>query len=85
MGYILSLLRAWILSNLGGRIGVIIGVIIGVLGVIGLLVFEFIGDGATGNGIIAAIVWAFLSLIAIPLFGIVGAIIGAIVKKVTGR
>ena len=85
MGRLRSLLRAWILSNLGGKIGVIIGIIIGVLGVIGFLILELDRNAPTGNGIIAAIVWAFLSLIAIPLLGIVGAIIGTIVKKVTGR
>jgi hypothetical protein len=89
MAIVYALIRRLVLriitANVGGLIGIIIGAIAGVLGIILCLVFtigSFGKDPEFFNGILLVIFWVFLSLIGIPLLGMIGAIIGTIVKLI---
>jgi len=80
MGIIAAIIR-WICSrNLGGLIGIIIGIIIGVVGLIACFIGSGTSDTEITNRIFVAFFWAFLSVIGIPILGIVGTIIGGLVK-----
>jgi len=76
-GLIWGLIHRITSANLGGAIGIITGVVAGVLLVGFMIVMAF----ATNiELLVPAFLTALLSLFAIPILGIVGAIIGAIVK-----
>jgi hypothetical protein len=69
----------WILSNWGGRIGVILGTIAGVL----ILIFMIVEMLRKGNItiIVPIVIFVALASIGILILGIIGAAIGSIVKK----
>jgi len=75
---------AWIVGliarNWGGKIGLGLGVVVCVFGVVVLLV----SGGDFADSIFGAFLWVVLCAIATPVLGIVGSIIGAIVKAIVG-